>query len=748
VSAVATPSRVETGTLRSASLSDRLLAAVPLTLVYTVLCGVYVVEAWKRVTPWLFTDELELTTLSRSIAETGHPSRLGRPHGYESLYTVVTAPVWRIAHVASAYAALKYFDVFVMTSVVFPTYFLARFVVGRRAALFAAAGAAVIPSLAYSSYIVEEPLAYPFAALCLLLIAKAVLTWRLPKPSGWMVAAVVAAAIAPAVKGELVVIQITFVLTAVFMWWSSDRMLARRARWTPGDWLGALTLAAGAIVLISGIASHHSHEWLMVTAYNWTKKRIFLYGDWAAGSLAIGLGLLPFVLGLAALVRAPGEPRSREQRIFRSVAGAGVIAFGIYAAMKAAYLSMTFATRVEERNLTYISPLLFIGTAVVLERRRVRLWALAVATAYTCYLVVGTPYFMDRQLYSDALGLAILEQGNRYLLWTPTFAKWLLLGILFAGIAVVVVFVRLRSRTRLAAALAVALGAGAIGWSFTGEMAAAAGTNSLGHAAAATLRTPFDWVDARTHGESTLYLAQGVGDPTSYELLAFWNRTITRLSSLDATVNGPVAYGGPNISAKGELYWSNDPTDFSTQYAYAVEDWPCVDFAGTKRAQHDYRAGGTFQQWRLIQLTPRNRLRAFCSGIYPDGWSGADDSAYFRFPGGKRGWLRIVVSRRDWGGKTGPSPFHVLIGPIKEDTAHNQPVLARVSRQINGTIDSLQTKTIWLPTPGSSFAAKVVVAKKFVPRDVDPVHLSDARALGAEVSYSFFTSRPSAKRHK
>ena len=121
--------------------ADRALAAIPLASIYVWLCIVYCVEAWKHATPWLFTDELELTQLSRSIADTGHPARRGEPHSFHSLYVVLTAPVWLIHNVATAYAGVKYLDVFVMTSVIFPTYFLARMVVGRRAALFAATGA-------------------------------------------------------------------------------------------------------------------------------------------------------------------------------------------------------------------------------------------------------------------------------------------------------------------------------------------------------------------------------------------------------------------------------------------------------------------------------------------------------------------------------------------------------------------------------------------------------------------------------
>jgi hypothetical protein len=82
-------------------------------------------------------DELELTQLSRSIATTGHAARRGEAHSFDSLYTVMTAPIWLIHDVAQAYSGVKYLDVFVMAAVVFPTYFLARMVVGRGWSLFA-----------------------------------------------------------------------------------------------------------------------------------------------------------------------------------------------------------------------------------------------------------------------------------------------------------------------------------------------------------------------------------------------------------------------------------------------------------------------------------------------------------------------------------------------------------------------------------------------------------------------------------
>ena len=219
MSATATPParEAEARAVPERTFNDRVIAVLPLASVYVWLCIVFLVEAWNRVTPWLFTDELELTQLSRSIATTGHAARRGEAHSFDSLYTVMTAPIWLIHDVAQAYSGVKYLDVFVMASVVFPTYFLARMVVGRKWSLFAAAAAGAIPSLAYSSYIVEETLAYPYAALCFFLIAKALVRWRRGRRSwGWAAGAVVASLIAPAVRGELVVIPIALAFAVFF----------------------------------------------------------------------------------------------------------------------------------------------------------------------------------------------------------------------------------------------------------------------------------------------------------------------------------------------------------------------------------------------------------------------------------------------------------------------------------------------------------------------------------------------------
>jgi hypothetical protein len=73
---------------------DRLLAAYPLAVAYSILLVLYAWQTTKHVTPWLFTDELQWGALSRGIAHHGVPElRLRHVHS-PSLYPYLIAPAW------------------------------------------------------------------------------------------------------------------------------------------------------------------------------------------------------------------------------------------------------------------------------------------------------------------------------------------------------------------------------------------------------------------------------------------------------------------------------------------------------------------------------------------------------------------------------------------------------------------------------------------------------------------------------
>src|SRR5206468_5198530 len=58
------------------------------------------------------------------------------------------------------------------------------------------------------------------------------------------------------------------------------------------------------------------------------------------------------------------------------------------------------------------------------------------------------------------------------------------------------------------------------------------------------LPKPLDWVDQSTHRAGTTYLGQNVNDPTGLWLIEFWNTSLKKVDSLDATTPGP----GPSLT--------------------------------------------------------------------------------------------------------------------------------------------------------------------------------------------------------
>ena len=175
-------------------------------------------------------------------------------------------------------------------------------------------------------------------------------------------------------------------------------------------------LTTGAIVFFSAVIGNFSQSWLIATGHY--RGRMIEYGVWAGGAFVIGLGVLPVVAALAGLVRPKDEERTPALRAFTALLLAALLCFGLYTAVKASYLSTSFGTVIVERNLIYLIPLVFVGTALWLERPRLRWIPLAAATAFVAYLLVSANYALENVPYSDALGLAIAQMSNRNLSFT------------------------------------------------------------------------------------------------------------------------------------------------------------------------------------------------------------------------------------------------------------------------------------------------------------------------------------------
>jgi hypothetical protein len=731
MSVVAAPRRAGA---RAATRIDRVTSALPLATVYVWLFFVYAWEAYGHVTPWLFTDELEMTQLSRSIAATGRAARRGEAHSFDSLWNFVIAPAWWIHDTGTAYDVVKWLGVAVMTSVLFPTYVLARTVVGPRLALFAATAAAVVPALVYSSYVIEEPLAYPYSAFALLLVVKAVTV----RSRRWIVAATVVALVAPAVRGELVMVLATFILAWVWIAWQSPRGRAWRAGWNRWDWVGGALLLAGIVIFLNSWIGHQSSSWASATGYY--KHRMIEYGLWAGGALTIGLGVLPVVAGLAALFGFRDRERTDAERGFVIVTVLAIATFGFYTAVKAAYISTVFSTLVEERNLTYLAPLLFIGTALFLEGRRLRPWVVAGSGAFALYMLLTTPYKMEFHFYNDAPGLSILQSANRNLALTPSNAKVVLAVALAVSVALCLLPRLLADRHRVLGWLLATTAALVLAWNFTGQVTAARSSTQFAHDLVANLPKPYDWIDRAIGSGPALYLGQHErDDPNGIWLLEFWNRSIRWVWSTDGTGVGPGPTVTPDVvKPDGEL---KRVPGVDPRYIVADEG---VHIVGREVAREYHGVGGTQAAWRVIEIAKPLRLAESVQGLFPDGWAGADSSyARYSSPGGRPGFALVDVSRAGWNGVDVPGGVTVRIGTLKLDK-HAQPQIAVATSTSQFTLHGGQVRRLVLPAPRPPFKVEVHITPTFEPHLLDPRN-SDLRQLGAIVGFRFALTPPAKK---
>jgi len=695
----------------------RLESLVPLLAAYFVLAALYGWQAWQRQTVTLFSDEIEFTQISRSIAETGRAAlRGGEPAPGASLYAYVVAPAWWLDRVDAAFGAVKLLGVLLMTATIFPAYALARLIVARPYALFAAVAAVAAPALSYAPFLVEEPMAYPVSTLALFLIARAAVA-----PTRWSLGlAVGVCVLGTLVRSQLAVLFPILMLVFLARAWRGERIHRWRARWSVGDWVGAVVLLIGLAVVLAAAIGHRSNTWYVATAF--FKGRMLEYGLWAAGALAIGIGVLPFVAGLAGLARPTGEAPDERRRTFAALAVATILAFGFYTAVKTAYISTTLAIVVAERNLIYLYPVLFLGTALVLERRRASLVALAAATAFALYLVTTTPYTLAQYPNYEAHGLSIAAFANRILRWPDSTIQTTLV-LLTLGSSAVLVALRYARAPRLAGAAVAVVGAFVLAWSLTTEIYAANGERIAAEQIYANLPKPPDWIQRTANDEPTIYVGQGIDAFAAWQV-EFWNPNVDWFWGMDGSAPGPGERRTPNLLRPDG---TQDPANLNAGYAVAVNGVeiaaPVVTTVGGAVL---YRLAG--RPVKLIQTT---------AGISPDGWMGEEASfTHYAVDPNVRGFVKVIFSRQAAGfPQLKPVRVAVKVGPVVVDPK-DQPAIGRVTATGEGMLPPGQITPLLVAVPSVPWRAEVSVASTFVPNDLDP-SLGDRRALGAIVSFEF-----------
>jgi hypothetical protein len=701
----AATANVTPGVERSAL--DRVLAAYPVVVAYFVLLTLYAWQSTKHPTPWLFTDELQWAGLSRGVAHHGHPQLRLQEQGFSSLYPYFLAPSWWLGATASAYAAAKYLNAAVMTASLFPAFALARLFVPRWAALACGVATAAIPSLVYTGLLIPEPLAYFWSTLTLWLVARALMV-----RTRWAIALATAAVIlAPVVRTQLYVLILAAVLATAITAATGRRGRALIGSWSVGEKIGAVLLCTGVAIWLGALATHHSYAWQIGTYFH---HRMFTYGLWAAGAFVIGTGLLPAFASLTWLFGA--RFRLADERALGALMIGAVVSFGIYTAVKASYISTNFAIRVEERNLIYVSPVVFVVAARWLVAGRARILPVALATGAVAYLLDTTPYELNDRFYSDAPGLSILHWLNRKpFYFTATDLKRLVFGILIA--LVVFAFVRTRLR-RAGVAIAGALAVLVVAWNLTGEIASADGSNDFSKSFRGVLPTPPDWIDRETGRARTLFIGEALGGSNAFWSLEFWNQSINDVWSVDATAPGP----GPTVTP--------DFADLSgTLQPQLPVDWvvasPGVDPVG--------RQVETVGSLRLFHVPRPVRIADAQGGISSDANWMSTSSWYYHFAptGPERGHVVVTLSRAAACGDLPSSRITIRVTRLRID-ADRQPTAGRLEQVRRLTLRSNPCQTVPVRIPAQTpFRVDVSAVGTFQPS------ASDLRQLSAQVTFGF-----------
>ncbi|HWE81313.1 MAG TPA: hypothetical protein VG265_06670 [Gaiellaceae bacterium] len=692
------------------SLLDRLLAAFPVLMLVLAVVALYCVEAWSRKTPWIFSDELEWTQISRSIAATGHAARRTQPIYFKSLYAYFTAPFWWwFSSTPTAYAAIKYANAILMPLAAIPTYLLARMLVTRRSAVIVATLSILVPAMAYATSIVPEVMAYPYFALCSWLAVRALKTGARRD---------VVLAIAVTLGGYLIrqeefsAVPAALAIAGAGLWLTGRRGRHLRRNWTRSDTIGAVVLAFGAFYLFNRIFLEHVNEWHSVTLYY--KNRMIDLGLRAGLSLTIGLGVLPVVCGLTSL-RLPERRGDPTYRAFAAWSAASIFAFSIYTADKAAYLENTFGTFWEERNMIYLSPLLLIGTALVFESKRLD-WRLFSASSAFVLILIAFKSIQTGFGYYEAPGSTIAAMLSNYEGWSARQERWALIGLLAVSIAVIAA----RRRRAVVAVTSAFL----LAWLLSGEIGMTVGINDGADHAASYLYSPPNWVDIASGGQPVAVIGQGFSpDANPLWETEFWNRTIDHVNDLDGTAPGPGPHGTTGLV---------DPTGVLEGY----QSYPYVLAYNGVTLSGDLvkteGCGATSCAWALYKKRGPWRLAEDETGVYSDGWCGTQ-CEYTYFLPHRKGTLEIVVGRTAYKGNAPPGKVTLEVGKVVLDSNHN-PQLGRIEKIVHTTIDNGVQKHIEIPVAQTPVRVEIDIPNPIPPEG------SESRSLGAQVEFFFHST--------
>lgn len=388
--------------------------------------------ATTRVKNWfVMSDELYYERLAISVAQTG--SLLPRVHGelvsnVNQLYPVLLSTMYGSGNVPASLEGAHRLNAFVIATAAIPVYLLARRVgVGTILAVAAGALAVAVPWIVLSSFLLTEVVAYPASCWALLALVHAVerKTWA------WDAVALLAIAVAVLARTQFVVLLA--VLAAAV---ATEAILTRQLR---GLWRSrrplVLLYAALLLVVLVAVATGNGSRLLgsyAVTAENLRLDLELVELTFAhVATIALGLAVVPFVVGLGWLVDRIRPSAPPPERAFAIV---GAATFVLLTLQVASFTQRFGFGLVKERYLFYVAPIVLVALAAATGSRAwPRWWALVVPAAVAAIGFAWIPVTRYEKLNVDT-PVAMLNDGLLDLATSETWARLLLVLVVLVAL--------------------------------------------------------------------------------------------------------------------------------------------------------------------------------------------------------------------------------------------------------------------------------------------------------------------------
>jgi hypothetical protein len=608
------------------------LAAAPgwawLTAIVVFSFAVRFAFARHMVGPWIMVDEIVYSELAKSFASTGHFAVRDVPTtGYGVVYPILISPAYLLFRsIPTVYTAIKVIDSLLMSLAAVPAYLLARRVVSKWGALVVAVLTVAVPSTFYAGTIMTENAFYPIFLFTVLALVRA-----LEFPSALRVIAFLAALlVAYETRAQAVALAaagLTAPLVSAVLARDRRRILEQRV-------LYVVVLGLGAVALAAERARGHSIRSLLgayasATHAGYDAGTVAHWLLWHLAELDLYVGVVP-VFALVVLLGL-GRSLTREELTVVAVTVSTVAWIGVEVA---AFATQPSVLRIEERNLFYVAPLLFICLVVWIERRMPRppvivlaagvlAVALAAAIPYERFIAVSatSDTFVVLMLWSVALWFGIHAEDVRWVVGA-------------AALVFVVLMVLVPVRVRYGLAL-IPLSISLLAVQPVDSRTKRA---SIGAVFQGITKPDRDWIAALVGSDdpnrvSVVWTGGGTNVPDALTVFEneFFNRDVGDVYTTVGAVPGGLAQTPISVDRATGAYRAG-------QKAVHVQDV----LTDTSLPLRGRRIGADLKKG-LVLYRVNGPLFAehFTDGIYPDYWSGG--TALFREFACRGGTLRVTL---------------------------------------------------------------------------------------------------------